>query len=122
MISSIEGDKTTAETRRVVRRFKEVLEDHQSSICLELNPCFEDLLNFIPSLDSYATCLRTKFERETVPAILEFLGLINESEDLDLWKEFFIALDIINLKSARTLLINDEDFQGKQTRRTSNVL
>jgi len=94
--------------------FMYTLKHNRLAIHRAIQSSFLKILLCIPSLENqFTSLLRLKFNSDPDNTIEVFLDLISATDDMDLWKEFVIALDNNNLSSTRRLFVSDETFKSK---------
>jgi len=91
-----------------INDLEKALKKYRFKVHRVLFPNFLDVLLRIPSLADRWLSLRTKFQANPDQAIEDLLDLVAVSEDIDLWKEFFVSLDYSNCRTTRRLFLSDE--------------
>jgi len=94
------------------QHFKNTLHNNYRRIRQLIITHFNFFIIEFPSFQMYWSSLRVRFPTNPLNTADDLLDKITVSDDIDLWKCFFTALDRVNARSARRLFISDEDLQS----------
>jgi len=98
-------------------RFKEVLISNRNSIRTAVLPHFDDMIDAVPALSSYAQPLRQKFSNNPNSATDDFLNMVLVYEDEVLWFQFLRALNSTTpLMTHRSQFITDEEWNNDEVK------
>jgi len=102
------------EQKKQIQSFKNALKYNRLILhdALILQSDFFKVILSIPSLDAYLSTLRLCYKSDPDNAVEDLLDKVKVSDDIDMWKEFIKALDLVN-KTCRRLFVSDALFRGK---------